>query len=788
MTGGFCLVECGQRKDIPVTYHYLHPEAFMRQVRCVCLWFTFVLAPAFLYAMVPIIPQPEKVVTKPGSFALDGRTPIVVSSEKLDGVARYLAEALRGATGAETSIEHAAKGRPNTITLTLIDRPSLGSEGYELLIGPHQVHIVAADPHGAFYGAQSLLQLIPPDRRLAASMEGGSIALPCLEIVDKPAYGYRGGMVDVSRHFFTKDVIKQYIDLLARYKINTFHWHLNDDQGWRIESKRFPKLNSIGSWREEDGKTYGGYYTQAEIAEVLAYAAERYVTVLPEIEMPGHCTAALASYPDTSCTGGPFTIPSVGGVYPNTYCPCKKETYAFLESLLEEMIGIFPSGSMHLGGDEVITTTWSYCLPNGAAPTKLQGSAMQGKFMRRMAAFVRGKGKEVIGWDGMLTGGPPPHSTIMAWQSEQIGVEAIKLGLDVIMAPDDHCYFDAYQTNPAYEPPAQPTILTLGRAYQFDATPSGLTAHQQKKIRGGEGALWTEYIYTPDQLMNMAFPRMIAFAETVWSPRSTRAWDDFNSRLQPQLALLREQHVNYSEGSFHIEAMPQKSETGSVLMGLDSEQYQPTIYYTTDSSNPTTTSNLYTKPFPLPGDADGHSVITAAIFRDAKPVEGTTTIDFYNSLALNAPYTLSAQPGVLPPYGSVMKLLTDGTRGTTNYFNGGWVAFNSTNMDLTVDLGATRTVRSITSGFLQILLGQSYSYLPTNVNFSVSSDGKTFTQVAALTGPAPQADLVTSIKNVTATFEATQARYVKVNAVIDSIANLPQGRSVWMCVDEILVK
>jgi hexosaminidase len=281
---------------------------------------------------------------------------------------------------------------------------------------------------------------------------------------------------------------------------------------------------------------------------------------------------------------------------------------------------------------------------------------------------------------------------------------------------------------------------------------------------------------------------MIALAETVWSPRSTRSWNSFNTRLQPQLALLRAQNIRYSDGSFHIDTAAQKSNDGNVKLAFVTEQHEPTIYYTTDGSTPTPSSIPYSKPFAPALDPTGRAMINAAIFKDGKAIEGTTAIDFNNSLALTMPYTMSVQPGVLPPYGAVSHLLTDGVRGNTNYFDGNWVAFNTQNLEIVVDLKQTRTIRSITTGFFQVLLGQSYSYLPTNVNYSVSSDGQTYTQVGALTNPAPVPDIVTTIKNETATFDAKKARYVKINASIDSIANLPPGLSIWMSVDEILVR
>ena len=513
-----------------------------------------------------IIPEPTVWENKRGNFQFSGEMQIFVpdGNDLLMSNSVFLETFLERIPGVNLQIrsyqpdqELPARG----IVLALAEN-IVKAERYIMDITSRRILIKGDNAVGVFYGIQSLRQLLPPELEkpeLAAGLH--NVRVSNIYIEDYPQFAYRGMHLDVARHFFDVDFIKKYIDLIALHKMNTFHWHLTEDQGWRIEIKKYPLLTEISAWRDEtlighggrppfeyDGKRYGGFYTQDDVREIVAYAAERHITVIPEIEMPGHATAVLAAYPDLGCTGGPYEVITRWGVFEDVFCAGNDDTFEFLEDVLTEVIELFPSQYIHIGGDECPKTRWKEC-PKCQARIQEEGLAdeyeLQSYFIRRIENFLLGKGRNIIGWDEILEGGLAPQATVMSWRGVRGGIEAAQMGHDVIMTPTSHCYFDYYQADPENEPLAIGGYLPLSRVYEFNPIPLDLTEEQAKHIMGGQGNVWTEYMKTSDHVEYMAFPRAIALAEVLWTPNRKHNFDDFTQRLNHHFKRLDALGVNY---------------------------------------------------------------------------------------------------------------------------------------------------------------------------------------------------------------------------------------------------
>ncbi len=517
-------------------------------------------------ATISLVPKPMQIEQKPGEFSLDANTAILVDKDSPDAanVGRQLAERIERATGYVLKVSPGDGGDArNAIVVTSKDADAkLGAEGYRLDVTPEGATIRATGGAGMFYGMQTLLQLFPP-AIFGKSKAEGNIAwtAPAVRIADRPRFVWRDLHLDVSRHFFNKEEVKNYIDLLAQHKFNTFHFHLVDDQGWRIEIKRYPKLTEMGAWRKDigfglnpkdgtaygpDGR-YGGFYTQDDIRELVAYAKARYVTIMPEIEMPGHACAALAAYPSYSCEGRPGDAPRDGGIFNGVYCAGNDGAFEFLENVLSEVIDLFPSKYIHIGGDEVPKDNWNKC-PKCQARIKKEGLAnaheLQSYFIKRIEKFVNGRGRTIIGWDEILEGGLAPNAVVMSWRGMNGGIAAANAGHDVVMTPASHCYFDYLQAKTG-EPKGIGGFLPLETVYQFEPVPASLSADKAKHILGGGGNLWSEYFPNYAQVQYMTYPRACALAEAVWSDAKSKDWKDFQTRLESHLQRLKAQDVKY---------------------------------------------------------------------------------------------------------------------------------------------------------------------------------------------------------------------------------------------------
>jgi hexosaminidase len=500
-----------------------------------------------------LVPKPLRIEQRDGKFSLNADTVILIDKDSADAAnaAKLLAERIGRSTGFRLAVTpHEGKTAVrNAILLTMQKSPAaIGPEGYTLDVTPDGVTITAGDGAGLFYGTQTLLQLLPPQIFAAAKVEGVEWAAPGVRIEDRPRFRWRGLLLDVARHFFSKQEVENFIDLMAQHKLNTLQLHLTDNEGWRIEIKRYPKLTATSAWRTSDpffgtqypaDKPYGGFFTQDDFRQLVAYAKARYVTIVPEIEMPAHAGGAIAAYPEMSCTGK-----AAGEV-----CPGNNATFDILQGVLAEVIDVFPSKYIHIGGDEASKTNWTQC-PRCQERMKREGlkdlNELQSYFIRRMEKFVNARGRTLVGWDEILEGGVAPNAVVMSWRGIEGGVTAANAGHDVVMTPLTHCYFDFLQAKTG-EPRGSGNVISLQTVYSYEPVPPGLPADKAKHILGAGGNLWTEVVPNYAHAQYMVYPRACAMAEVTWTEPKLKDWDDFRSRLGVHLERLKVQGVNYRQ-------------------------------------------------------------------------------------------------------------------------------------------------------------------------------------------------------------------------------------------------
>lgn len=583
-----------------------------------------------------LIPVPQEIKTGNSAFELTGRTAIGCDgqNEALVGIARYLNEKIAPATGFTLPVKE--KG---AIRFELTGDDSLGKEGYRLNVNPSGVNITASAPAGIFYGVQTFLQLLPPEIGSAAPQPGTVWTAAAVDITDAPQFPWRGIMLDVSRHWFTKDEVKRLIDELAEYKLNVFHWHLTDDQGWRLEIPSLPRLTEVGAWRaprvgqwwqrepQQPGEkaTYGGFYTAADVREVLDYAAARFVRVIPEIDVPGHSVAALVAYPELACMQAPAAV-GVGNKFygedENTLCAGKESTFEFMDKVLTEVAALFPDEYVHIGGDECYKGFWHKC-PRCQARMKAEGlkdeKELQSYFIHRMEALLKAKGKKLIGWDEILEGGLAPDATVMSWRGMEGGIQAAQAGHHVIMTPTEHCYLDLWQGEPSVEPDTY-SMCRLSDSYRFNPVPGGVPA---ELVLGGQGNIWAESVPTFRHAEYMAWPRGWALAEVLWSGPGKCEWTDFYPRVERHFARADYAGINYARSMYNAVITPEWEADGSLAVTLASELPGTDIYYTFDNTDPDEFTPKYELPVRVPKNATWLRVVT---YRGGKPAGKVITL------------------------------------------------------------------------------------------------------------------------------------------------------------------
>lgn len=748
------------------------------------------------HASLPIIPRPARVVSETGSFHVAPGTVVLVDARdtSFGHVAGMLAGLLRHNSGWEFPVR-SGPTRDGAITFRYSDDVT-HAEGYRLTVTAQQVVIEAQTGTGAFYGMQTLRQLLP------AEIEGdirkiADWSVPSAMIEDAPRYPYRGMHLDVCRHFFPVEFVKRYIDLLAMHKMNRFHWHLTDDQGWRIQIKRYPKLTEVGGWRNGtlighygdvphrfDTTRYGGTYTQDEIREVVRYAQERFVTIVPEIEMPGHALAALSAYPELSCMGGPFESAQLWGVFDDIFCT-KDSVFTFLEGVLSEVIDLFPGTTIHIGGDEAPKTRWAAC-PHCTATKLREGlkddHELQSYFVRRIGQFLSSRGRRLIGWDEILEGGLAPDATVMSWRGTQGGIDAARLRHDVIMTPGSHCYFDYYQSRSPQEPVAIGGFTTLEKVYAYEPTPPELTAEEATHILGAQGNVWTEYIADGRHVEYMAYPRAIALAEVLWSRADQRDFNDFADRLAVHSRRLDRLNVNYANHLFDVRALIGPADDG-VTLSLSSRYPGMDIRYTTDGTEPTARSPLFDGPISVTSSLD----LRAAGFKDGSLATRMhqTTIDMH--LAAGKPIALAVPPGENYSVGGRQALVNGVKASDDRYGDGEWLGWNGADCEATIDLLDELPLTSVELRFFQGI-GQ-WIWRPRAVEVQVSNDGGEFRTVATTDSFNPS--MTAKILPVRLAITGTTARYVRV--VARRFGPIPAGnpgagREPWLFVDEITIR
>ena len=721
-------------------------------------------------AQFNLIPEPQHVQAGQGVFELHRDTRIAAPS---DPRAQWIAGFLRDKIDAQTGVApQVVKSPAYGDVLLRIDPAAQGRGAYRLDVTPNQVTITAADDHGLFWGVQTLRQLLPLQHEVPPS-------IPAVSIQDAPRYPWRGVMLDVARHFYPVSFVKQQIDLMSYYKFNVFHWHLTDDQGWRIQIKRHPKLTSVGGFRTEaDGQRYGGFYTQQEIQDVVAYAKERNVTVVPEIEMPGHSSAAIAAYPELSCSGKPIKVPTTWGVFRNVDCVGKDSTYRFMENALDEVMQLFPSQYVHIGGDEVPAGVWDDCkacaeLAQAHGITDDE-QGLDGYFVDRMQKYLASKGKTLVGWDEILEGGLSPDAIVEVWHlpsgayggSDATLKQAFANGNRVLIAGP--YYLDTRIDN-----------MTLEDLYRSNPFNDPLFAKYPGKVLGGEAPLWSEHA-TPLNGAARLYPRLLAIAGQFWgSP--TRDWSDFLLRARAQEAWLTSQHVPYGPEDKDIVDVRSTFNAAyrrwriRAARGFDDLR----LHYTTDGTQPTAQSPSFGDVLDLYAPA----TVTVAPFRGSVQYQAAQVFRIVPNLALGDPVTFATPPDARYSGGPLQ--LTDGLLGGTDFQDGSWDGWQGADMDATIDLRHPVAIRSIEVHFLQD--PDSAIVLPRSVAYEVSDDGRDWTTLRTDSLVVDPQDMTGQIRSVKYKLPAAQlTRYVRVVA-----ANYGQpvnGLQAWLFCDEIIVQ
>ena len=744
-----------------------------------------------------VVPLPNEIVSTMGEpFRLDNQVKILYPENNPDMQrnAAFLAEYVKESTGRTLAVAPGTEGT-HAIVLQLgldVENP----EAYRMEVNANQVTIAAASPAGVFYGIQTLRKSLPVGQE-------GEIVLPPVTINDEPRFAYRGMMLDVCRHYFSLDSIKRYIDILALHNINRFHWHLTDDQGWRIEIKKYPQLTEIGSKRKEtvigrnsgeyDGIPYGGYYTQDEAREIVAYARDRYITVIPEFEMPGHMQGVLAAFPELGCTGGPYDVWTQWGVSEDVICAGNDKSVELIKDVLAELIEIFPSEYIHVGGDECPKTRWEKC-PKCQAKIRALGlkdekgrtaeQKLQSYIITEAEKFLNAHGRRIIGWDEILEGGVEPSATVMAWRGVGEGVKAARLDHDVVMVPTTYLYFDYYQTNiHDGEPLAIGGYVPIEKVYSFEPIPAELAPEERHHILGVQANLWTEYVTSFRHVEYMVLPRMAALSELQWMQPEHKNYEDFLHRMGKMFDIYDVYGYNYARHLFDVKANFLPDTAAGVLKAVLTTLDGADIYYTLDGSVPTTASLKYTEPVIIRENC----TFKAAAIRPAGSSRVCTAEVVMNKASFK-PVTLM-QPLKEPYVFNGGLNLVDGLFGDTNYKTGRWIAFYGNDMEAVIDFKQPTEFSSVQIN--TCVEKGDWVFDARGFLVEVSEDGKNFTQVASENYPVATKDDPNGVLTHKLTFDTQTARYLKVKAI--SERRIPdwhpgKGNLAFLFVDEIVVE
>lgn len=744
-----------------------------------------------------IIPKPLDVNSKgDASFLLKDGVAVIYpeNNRKMQDNAEFLVDYVERQTGVKLT-SHAGMPVDGAICLTL-DLSDDNAEAYKLIVNDKRVCISGASEAGVFYGIQTLRKSLPVAQDI-------NVNLSAVEIYDKPRFAYRGAMLDVARHFYTVDEVKTFIDMLALHNINRFHWHLTDDQGWRIEIKKYPKLMSVASERKEtivgrwysgiyDGKPYGGYYTQDELRDVIDYAAKRHITIIPEVDLPGHMQAALTAYPELGCTGGPYEVRTIWGVSQDVLCVGNDFTLQFVKDVLSEVADIFPSEYIHIGGDECPKVRWEKCpkcqerikslgLKSDAKHTKEQ--RLQSYMIQEAAKYLKEKGKRIIGWTEILEGGLVPDATLMSWIGESGGIEAAHQHHDVIMTPNTYLYFDYYQSKKVEdEPLAIGGYLPIEKTYNYEPMPKELTEEEQQYIKGVQANLWTEYIPVFSQVQYMVLPRLGAAAEVQWTDPSKKDYKDFLRRVPHLVAVYDCYGWNYATHVYDVNVDMKADTVNHVLNVQLSTMADDPIYYTLDGQDPTEKSLKYTKPFTI-----DQSVVlkTMAVHPDRTSKISVDTIRF-NKATLKPVVLLQPNESRFSPDGPVV--LVDGRNGNHSFDTGAWLAVAGNDLEAVINMQA-ETILSSASVHVYVRK-DAWLFDARGFSVSVSSDNKNYKEVASQEYKQMQESDSDGIIEHELSFDPCKATYVKIKVISEK--SMPDwhwdaGKAPFLLVDEIIL-
>lgn len=731
----------------------------------------------FTQTRLNVIPYPQKVEFQNGEFNVNDHT--TVKGVETSFEYQFFLNSLKQQYNLDLSKNKRSSGE-NVIFITL-DKKINAAVDYEITVDKALISVKAKNKEGLFHGIQTLLQLI-------RNSKNGKI--PAVKISDAAKFAWRGMHLDVCRHFFTVDEVKQYIDYLAMYKLNTFHWHLTDDQGWRIEIKKYPKLTEIGSKRKEsmigayvdntfDGKPYGPYfYTQEQIKEVVKYATERHITVVPEIEMPGHALAALSAYPELACTKGPFEPATKWGVFDDVFCP-KDETFQFLENVLDEVIALFPSKYIHIGGDECPKTRWKECAhcQDLIKKNNLKDEhGLQSYFIHRIEKYVNSKGRKIIGWDEILEGGLAPNAAVMSWTGIKGGVEAAKSGHFAVMTPGSYCYFDHYQGDPATEPNAFGGFTPLDKVYSYNPIPEELNADEAKYILGVQANLWTEYILDFRQVQYMIFPRLLALSEVGWGTSNPENYKEFEGRVINEFKTLDKMGVNYAKSIYNVSGKV-ISDNNGIAYELSTSQNPNGIRYTVNGTDPTVNSQSYQSPIPVSKSL----TIKSAYFENGQLKSAISSQTFTISKTTGKKIILEEQPSENYSFGGSFTLV-DGIIGNPKQLGKTWLGFQGKDVVATIDFGQKTSFSEI---YFNTLDNKgSWIHFAKSAQVFISDNGTDFKMIKEI----GKDEILSANGKIRLNVGNQNSKYVKIkieNAGIIPAGNPGADSKAWLFVDEI---